>query len=266
MIIAPGPEATRTVGIPELEATPDRADHPFYHFCQQSRSESAGSDTGYQTQNRPQKVTGDQRHEQAVDREAGGRGDADECCENRAEQEESDQILPPGDSGGNKCIPDAVRLRAIQYPMEQPHIAIHPDPFAMLFMAFGLQEIGSYHRRYHPRDSEAHQHRHDNSDPEILEKLAGNAWHQPYRQENSDDAEGGRDNREADFICGVNGGLIGGFTHAHMAHDILDLDNGIIDKDTRHQTQGKQGEKVEIESEQIHEPEGRDGRKRDGDS
>ena len=73
----------------------------------------------------------------------------------------------------------------------------------------------------------------DNHDGEAerLEELAGNAGHQRDRQEHRDDRHGRCKHREADFVGSVERGLIGGFAHAHVAHDILDLDDGIVDQD-----------------------------------
>ena len=128
----------------------------------------------------------------------------------------------------------------------------------MFGMAVRFQEIGRKHRRDHPRDRERHQHRDDDGDPEILEELAWNSRHQADGEEDRHDTETGRHHRQADFVRRVDTGLIGAFAHAHMAHDVLDLHDRIVDQDARHQAQGKQGQGVEIEPQQIHEPEGRD--------
>ncbi len=50
-----------------------------------------------------------------------------------------------------------------------------------------------------------------------------------------------------------------------MPDDVLDLDDGIVDQHARDQPQREQRELVEVEAEQIHEPEGRDRRKRNRD-
>ena len=111
----------------------------------------------------------------------------------------------------------------------------------MLGMALGLQEIGRDHRRDQARDGEADQHRDDDGEAEILEELAGDAGHQADRQEHRDDREGRRDHGQADLVGGVDRRLIGGLAHAHMADDILDLDDRIVDQHARDQAQAPAG-------------------------
>ena len=50
-----------------------------------------------------------------------------------------------------------------------------------------------------------------------------------------------------------------------MAHDVLDLDNGVVDQDAGRQRDGEEADQVERESEQIHRPECREDRQRQRD-
>src|SRR3546814_1569371 len=70
-------------------------------------------------------------------------------------------------------------------------------------------------------------HRDDDGEAEILEELARHARHQPDRQEHRDDRHGGGEHRQADFVGRVDRGLIRAFAHAHVAHDVLDLDDRV---------------------------------------
>ena len=110
----------------------------------------------------------------------------------------------------------------------------------MLGHAVRFQKIGRNHRRDHPRNGQTEQHRDDHRQAETLEKLAGNSAHHANRQEHRDNRQGCCHHRQADFIRRVDRCLIGAFAHAHMADDILDLDNGIIDQHSCDQAQRQQ--------------------------
>ena len=43
--------------------------------------------------------------------------------------------------------------------------------------------------------------------------------------------DGDRDDGEADLVGGLERGAIGRFAHPHVAHDVLDLDDGVVDQD-----------------------------------
>ena len=161
----------------------------------------------------------------------------------------------------------AVRLglAGIERPVQHTQIAVHRRAAGVLGLAVGLEEIGRDHRRDHPRDSQTHQHRSDDRQPEVLEKLAGNTGHQPDRQEHCDDRERGCNNRQPDLVGGVDRRLISGLAHAHVPHDILDFNDRIVDQHPRDQPERQQRQLVESEAHQVHEPERRDCRQRNGD-
>ena len=46
----------------------------------------------------------------------------------------------------------------------------------------------------------------------------------------------------------IERGLEAALAHAHVAHDVLDLDDGIVDQHARHQRQRQQGDRVEREA------------------
>jgi hypothetical protein len=105
--------------------------------------------------------------------------------------------------------------------------------------AMGLQEIGGDHRRDHPRDRQAHQHRYDHGHAELLEELpetpgisrpAGT----PRRSPSSSPAPQGRSRPPHRWTPDRR------FAHAHMAHDILDLHDRIVDQHTGHKPQRQQ--------------------------
>ena len=161
---------------------------------------------------------------------------------------------------------DEDRLPAVaQRPAQQVQIAVHQPAFAMLGVALRLQEIGGHHRRDQAGDEQADQHRDHDGQAEADEELPDDAAHERHRQEDGDDREGGRDHRQADLVGRVDRGLIGRFAHPHVPDDILDLHDRVVDQHAGHQAQREQGDHVEREAEQAHEPEGGDRRERDGD-
>ena len=66
---------------------------------------------------------------------------------------------------------------------------------------------------------------------ELPEILTGDAAHEAHRREHRDDGHGDRNHGEADLVRGLQRRPIGGFAHVHVAHDVLDLDDGIVDQD-----------------------------------
>ena len=155
---------------------------------------------------------------------------------------------------------------AVKRPAQDVHITVHPLAFAMRGMPLCLKEIGRQHRRNHTRDRQAHQHRDHDSEAKVLEELARHTGHQANWQEDCNNTKTGRDNRQSDLVRRVDRCLIGRFAHPHMPHDILDLHNRIVDEHPGHKAERKQRQEVEVEPDQIHEPEGRDGRQRNGNS
>ena len=82
-------------------------------------------------------------------------------------------------------------------------------------------------------------------------------------QENRDDRHGRRKHGEADLVRRVERGLIGGFAHAHVPDDVLDLDDRVIDQHAGDEAHRHRRHEVERDPEHAHEPEGRDRRQRD---
>ena len=106
--------------------------------------------------------------------------------------------------------------------------------------AVRFEEIGRNHRRDHPRNGQADQDRDHHSQPEIAEKLPGNAGHQADRQEHCDDRKGRSDYRQANLVSRVDRGLISAFAHPHVSDDVLNLNDRIIDQHACNQAQREQ--------------------------
>ena len=68
------------------------------------------------------------------------------------------------------------------------------------------------------------------------------------------------DHRQANLVSGFERSAVGRFAHAHVAHDVLDLDDGVVDQDAGDDGDGEQADEVKGEAGGIDGPEGRDDR------
>ncbi len=139
-------------------------------------------------------------------------------------------------------------LRIVERPAKQLFIAVDPRPRRMILLTLRRQEIGGDHRRDHARDRKADEHREYDGHAELDEELARHARHQRDGQEHRDDRHRRRDDREADFVGGIDRRLIGGLAHAHVPHDILDLDDRIVNQHPRDEAQREQRQRRSAKS------------------
>ena len=79
----------------------------------------------------------------------------------------------------------------------------------------------------------------------MLEELPGDPRHEACGSEDRNDGEADGDDGKPDLVGGLDRRLVGGFPHPNVAHDVLDLDDGVIDEDARRERNRKQTHKVE---------------------
>ena len=139
------------------------------------------------------------------------------------------------------------------------------DPAFLVLVFGGAHEVGGQQRRDEARDEQREEHGEGDRQAELLEVLTGDAAHEADRREDGDDGDGDGDDGEADLVGGLERGAVGGLAHAHVAHDVLDLDDGVVDEDAGDDGDGEQGDEVEREAGSAHGPECRDDRQRQGD-
>jgi hypothetical protein len=125
-----------------------------------------------------------------------------------------------------------------------------------------LQEVGGQHRRDEAGGQQREEHLHRHRDAELLEELPGDAGHEARRREDRDDGQRDRDHGEADLVGSLQRGAIGRLAHSHVAHDVLDLDDGVVDQNARRQRDGEEADQVQRESQHVHRPERREDRQR----
>ena len=148
-----------------------------------------------------------------------------------------------------------------QTPARADHV--HPQPEGVPRRANdGLEHIGRHHRRENTR----HQQRRDDcqgcSPAKLLEKLPRDAAHERGGQEHRHQGEGGGDHRQPDLIGGLHRRLVWCLSHAQVAHDVLDLDDRVVDQNADHQRQRQQSDHVDAETQKVHPDESRDHRQR----
>ena len=149
-------------------------------------------------------------------------------------------------------------------PAYQPGVEPQQPAFLVAVMR-GAQEIGGEQRRDQPRHQQREEHGERHHQAELLEVLPGDAAHEAHRHEHGDDGERDGDDGETDLVGGLQRGAIGRFAHAHVAHDVLDLDDGVVDQDAGDDGDGEQADEIEREARRVERPEGRNDGERQGD-
>ncbi len=116
-----------------------------------------------------------------------------------------------------------------------------------------------------PRHQQREEHGERDHQAELLEVLAGDAAHEAHRHEHGDDGQRDGDDGQADLVGGLQRRAIGALAHAHVAHDVLDLDDRVVDQDAGDDGDGEQADEVEREARRIERPERRNDRQRQRD-
>ena len=124
------------------------------------------------------------------------------------------------------------------------------------------QEVGGHHRRDETRDEQREHDGDRHRQAELTEVLPGDAAHEAHRREDRRDRERDCDHREPDLVGGLERSAIGGLAHAHMADDVLDLDDRVVDQNAGHERNGEEAHEVEREADRVHRPEGGDNGQR----
>ncbi len=92
--------------------------------------------------------------------------------------------------------------------------------------------------------------------------MSGDAAHERHRRKDRDDRQRDGDDREADLVRGFERCAIRRFAHVHVAHDVLDLDDCVVDENAGRERDAEQADEIERKSHRADGPERRDRRKR----
>ena len=153
----------------------------------------------------------------------------------------------------------------VDRPGDEFDVGVHGAARGRIVMLMMLEEIGRQHRGDEAGGEQREEHLHRHRDAELLEELPGDARHEARRREDRDDGERDRDHREADFVGGLQRRAIGRFAHPHVTHDVLDLDDGVVDQNAGRQRDGEEADEVQRKSQDVHRPERREDRQRQRD-
>ena len=171
-----------------------------------------------------------------------GRGDGAE-----QKQHAEDQDFPP----------------VAQRPAQRLQIAAHPERIAILMVGV-LEYVGRHQRRQGARHQQREGDGNAGGQREGLEELPDDAGHEADGREDGDDGGGGGHDRQTDLVGRLQRGVVRRFSVAHVAHDVLDLHDRIVDQDADRQRQGQQGHHVQRLVQRAQDGEGRDQRHRHG--
>uniref|UniRef100_A0A0N4ZJK6 PE-PGRS family protein n=1 Tax=Parastrongyloides trichosuri TaxID=131310 RepID=A0A0N4ZJK6_PARTI len=127
-----------------------------------------------------------------------------------------------------------------------------------------LEHIGRHQRRQQTRHHQREEDADAGGQRKGLEELADDAGHEAHGREHGDDGAGRGHDRQADLVGGLEGGVIGRLAVAHVADDVLDLHDGVVDQDADRQRQGQQRHHVQRLVHRPQDGEGRDQRHRHG--
>ncbi len=153
----------------------------------------------------------------------------------------------------------------VHRPGDESDVGVHGAARRRIVVVMMLEKIRRQHRRDEAGGEQREEHLHRHRDAELLEELPGDARHEAGRREDRDDGQRDRDHGEADFVGGLQRRAIGRLAHPHMAHDVLDLDDGVVDQNAGRQRNREEADEVERKSQDVHRPERREDRQRQRD-
>ena len=143
---------------------------------------------------------------------------------------------------------------------DEAGVVAHHAAVGVLVVLRRAQEIGGDYGRNEACDQEREQNRDRDREAELAEILPGDAAHEAHRREDRGDRQRDGDDGEADLVGSLHRGAPGRLSHAHVAHDVLDLDDGVVDQNAGDERDREQAHEVERKAERIHRPESRDDR------
>ena len=122
------------------------------------------------------------------------------------------------------------------------------------------QKARAHHRRRGERNEEGDRHRHRKSDRELPEQAADDRAHQKDGQENRDERNADRNDGESDLARAKKRSLHPRLAELHVAGNVLEHDNGVVDDEAGRNRQRHERQIVEAKSQQIHRAERADDR------
>ena len=129
----------------------------------------------------------------------------------------------------------------VQAPLHDAHVAAHEFAVAREvwrgggvffgrhdFALVRCHEVGCHHGGDEPRHQQRKQDGDDRCPGKLLEEQAHYAAHKRHREEDRYQRKGGSQHCQPDFVGCFHGCFIRAFTHAQVALDVFDFNNGIV--------------------------------------
>ena len=95
------------------------------------------------------------------------------------------------------------------------------------------QEAAAQHRRQRQRHDARDEHGDADDDGELVQQPADHAAHEQHGDEHRGQRHRHRQDREADLAGAVERGLHAALARLHVAHDVLEHDDGVVDDEAR---------------------------------
>ncbi len=93
----------------------------------------------------------------------------------------------------------------------------------------GTQIVPAQHRAQRDGNEPGNQNGGNNHDGEFVQQAAEDTRHEKDGEKNDGERHGHRNNREVDFLRAIERRLERSLSHLHVAHDVLQHDDGVID-------------------------------------
>ena len=145
---------------------------------------------------------------------------------------------------------------AIECAHDSPGIAASAGATVM------AQQPAAHHRRQGQRHHRRGDHRDGQRQGEFAEHAADDAAHEQQRDEHRDQRYRQRDHGKADLLRAAQRRFEGILAFLHVAHDVLDHHDGVVDDEAGADRQRHQRQVIEAEAAEPHHPEGGDQRQR----
>ena len=140
---------------------------------------------------------------------------------------------------------------AVLEPIEAPVEGAREEEL-LLVLVLWLHHPGRERGREREADQHREQHGDADHDAELEEEAADQAGHVRDRHEHRDDRQGRGDDGEADLVGRLAGRLHAWFAHLHVAVDIFDHDDRVIDQDADRERERQHRDVVEREAQPVH--------------
>ena len=123
--------------------------------------------------------------------------------------------------------PRQAALITVEHPIE-PALGDRVK-FAVALAARRPQKARAQHRRQSQRHESRNEDRGADRDRELMQQAPENPAHEQHRDEHRGEREGHRQDREPDFLRAVERRRHHVLAHLHVAHDVLEHDDRVVD-------------------------------------